>query len=75
MYIIVRCPLCSELMLANTFNKTRSCPHCNHPAVLKTLRVYGRAETPSEATELIKSLKEKEGGGEDYTPSFKHLNP
>ena len=74
MYIVVRCPLCSELMLANSLNKTRSCPRCNHSTVLKTLRVYGRAETPNEAKELIKSLKAKEGGGEDYTPSFKRLN-
>ncbi len=74
MYIVVRCPRCGELMLANTTNKTRSCPNCNNRAELKSLRVYGRAETPAEATQLMKTLKAKEGGGEDYTPSFKHLN-
>ena len=62
-------------MLANTANQTRTCPRCNHRAELKTLRIYGRAETPREATELMKSLKAKEGGGEDYTPSFRRLNP
>jgi len=75
MYIVVRCPRCGELMLANTSNQTRTCPNCNNRAELKSLRVYGRAETPSEATALMKALKAKEGGGENYTPSFKRLNP
>ena len=75
MYIVFRCPKCGEFVLADTVNRTRTCPHCNHRAELKTLRVYGRAETPGEATELMKSLKAKEGGGEDYTPSFKRLSP
>jgi hypothetical protein len=61
-------------MLANTSNQTRTCPNCNNRAELKSLRIYGRAETPSEATALMKALKAKEGGGEDYTPSFKRLN-
>ena len=75
MYIVFRCPKCGEFVLANVANHTRTCPHCNHRAELKTLRVYGRAETPGEATELMKSLKAREGGGEDYTPSFKRLSP
>jgi DNA-directed RNA polymerase subunit M/transcription elongation factor TFIIS len=75
MYVVVRCPRCGELMLANTANQTRTCPNCNNRADLKTLRIYGRAETPTEATELMKRLKAKEGGGEDYTPSFRRLNP
>ena len=75
MYIVVRCPRCGELMLATTANQTRSCPHCNNRAELKSLRVYGRAETPAEATQLMKTLKAKEGGGEDYTPTFRRLDP
>jgi DNA-directed RNA polymerase subunit M/transcription elongation factor TFIIS len=74
MYIVVRCPRCGELMLANTANQTRTCPNCNNRTELRSLRVYGRVNTPSEATELMKRLKAKEGGGEDYTPSFKRLN-
>ena len=74
MYIVVRCPRCGKLMLANTTNQTRSCPNCNNRTELKSLRVYGRAETPAEATQLMKTLKVKEGGGEDYTPGFKRLD-
>ena len=74
MYIVVRCPRCGELMLANTANQTRSCPNCNNRAELKTLRIYGKAETPTEATQLMKSLKAKEGGGEDYKPGFKRFD-
>jgi DNA-directed RNA polymerase subunit M/transcription elongation factor TFIIS len=74
MYIVVRCPRCGELMLANTASQTRSCPNCNNRTELKTLRIYGKAETPTEATQLMKSLKAKDGGGEDYKPSFKRLD-
>jgi hypothetical protein len=74
MYVVVRCPHCGELMLANTANQTRTCSNCNARADLRTLRVYGRAETPSEATALMKAMKAKEGGGEDYTPGFKRLS-
>ena len=75
MYVVVRCPRCGELLLANTANQTRTCPNCNHRAELRTLRVYGRAETPAEATELMKRLKAKDSVGEDYTPGFKRLGP
>ena len=75
MYIVVRCPKCGELLLANTANETRACPNCNHRAELRILRVYGRAVTPSEATELMKRLKAKDSAGEDYTPSFRRLGP
>lgn len=75
MYVVVRCPRCGELLLANTANQTRTCPNCNHRVELRTLRVYGRAETPAEATELMKRLKAKDSVGEDYTPGFKRLGP
>jgi len=75
MYVVVRCPRCGELMLANTTNQTRTCPNCNNRADLMSLRVYGRAETPAEATSLMKALKAKDGGGEDYTPAFRRLDP
>ena len=75
MYVIVRCPSCGDLMLANTVYQTRSCSNCNHRVMLRTLRVYGKAKTPGEATELMKRIKAKEGGGEDYTPIFRRLKP
>jgi predicted nucleic acid-binding Zn-ribbon protein len=74
MYIVVNCPRCGELILANTSNRTRGCPKCGHRAELRTLRVLGRAETPSDAVELMKQLKERKGGS-DYTPTFRRLNP
>ncbi len=75
MYVVVRCPRCTELMLANTDNETRSCTKCNHRANVRSLRVYGRAGTAAEAAELIKKLKTEEVAGEGYTPSFKRMKP
>ena len=74
MYIIVRCPRCGSLLLAKTDNKTRQCTNCGHKSELRTLRVYGKAKTPNEASELMMRLKEKDGPGEGYNPMFKRLD-
>ena len=73
MYVVVRCPRCGELLLANTDNRTRTCQKCNHRADIRMLKVLGRTETPKDAVELMKQLKEKESVGEEYLPRFKRL--
>ena len=75
MYVVIRCPRCGELMLANTDNRTRSCQRCNHRSEIRTLRIIGKAETASEAVILMKTIKEKEAGGDSFIPGFKRLNP
>ncbi len=47
-------------MMANTVNKTRTCPHCGFKAELFSLRVLARAETGREAVRMIQRLKERE---------------
>lgn len=59
MYLIARCPSCGRHIMANTANKTRTCPHCRHRADLHSLRVLARAESSREAVMLIQRLKEK----------------
>jgi len=75
MYVVVRCPRCGELLLAKTDSRTRSCTSCGHRAEIATIRVLGRANTPGEAVELMKQLKAKAAGKEDYTPGFRRLGP
>jgi len=73
MYIVVRCPRCGELLLANTDNRTRSCQKCNHRTDIRRLEVLGRTENPRDAVELMKQLKEKDSASEEYLPRFKRL--
>jgi len=47
-------------MMANTANKTRTCPHCGHRAELFSLRVLARAKNSRDAVRIIQRLKEKE---------------
>jgi ribosomal protein L37AE/L43A len=59
-YLIARCPSCGKHIMANTANKTRTCPHCGFKAELFSLRVLGRAETGQDAVRMIQRLKEME---------------
>ncbi|MCW4050089.1 MAG: DUF1922 domain-containing protein [Candidatus Bathyarchaeota archaeon] len=61
MYIIARCPSCGKLMMANTANRTRSCPNCGFRANLFNLKILARAQSSQEAVEVIQHLKEKQG--------------
>jgi DNA-directed RNA polymerase subunit M/transcription elongation factor TFIIS len=72
MYIIARCPSCGKVMMANTANKTRSCPHCGRRHELSGLRTLARARTSREAVALIQSLKEQQGDA-GWEPRFKRF--
>ena len=48
--------------MANTANKTRTCPHCGFKAELFSLLVLARAETSQDAVKIIQRLKEREAG-------------
>ncbi len=47
-------------MMANTANKTRTCPHCGSRAELFSLRVLARADNSRDAVRIIQRLKEKD---------------
>lgn len=47
-------------MMANSANKTRTCPHCGSKAELFSLQVLAKAETSRDAVRIIQGLKEKE---------------
>jgi len=62
MYLIVRCPKCGGLLLANTRYKTRTCPHCGKRMKITALIPLARAYTPRDAVTIIQELKRREGG-------------
>ncbi len=47
-------------MMANTANKTRTCPHCGSRSELFSLRVLARADNSRDAVRIIQRLKEKD---------------
>jgi predicted RNA-binding Zn-ribbon protein involved in translation (DUF1610 family) len=59
MYIIGNCPSCGKIIMANTGNVTRTCPHCGSRVNLVGMRVLARTTSSQEATMLIQALKEK----------------
>lgn len=73
MFVVVNCPHCGELMIADASNRTRSCPKCGYIAEIRALKVVGRAETAADARELLQKLKMRRAGGEDLNPAFKHF--
>ena len=70
MYLVIRCPRCGELVLANTNYKTRSCQKCKFRIEIRYLKPLARAETPADAVEVMKKLKAEEAGGKDWKPNF-----
>jgi DNA-directed RNA polymerase subunit M/transcription elongation factor TFIIS len=74
LFVVVNCPHCGELMIADASKNTRSCPKCGYRAEIRALRVVGRAETAAEARGLLQRLKMRRAGEEDLTPTFRHLD-
>lgn len=73
MYVVVSCPRCGELILANTSNKTRMCSNCNYRLEVRNLRPLAKAETPADAVEVMKKMKAEKAGGKDWKPNFNRL--
>ena len=61
MYLIVNCPNCRRLMMANSENKTRKCPSCGNTAQVHSLQVVVRVRDQRDAVETIQKLKESKG--------------
>jgi DNA-directed RNA polymerase subunit RPC12/RpoP len=60
MYVVVSCQKCSNLLLGNTRNRTRACPHCGHRMVLRGRKVLAKTESSQEAVALIQELKKRD---------------
>ncbi|MBM3292188.1 DUF1922 domain-containing protein [Candidatus Bathyarchaeota archaeon] len=73
MYVVVSCPRCGELILANTSNKTRSCTNCGYRLDIRNQKPLAKAETPADAVEVMKKLKAMKAGGEEWKPNFNRL--
>ena len=60
MYVIIRCQRCHNLLLGNTRNKTRACPHCGQKIILQERKFLAKTESPKEAVVLIQALKKRD---------------
>jgi RNA polymerase subunit RPABC4/transcription elongation factor Spt4 len=59
-------------MMANTSNRTRTCPYCGAKSKLFSLRVIARVENSQHATEVIQKLKENKADP-NWEPQFKRF--
>ncbi len=60
MYLIFRCD-CGRALYSKEGNMTRKCV-CGRTVKVKTRRIFGRAETFQEASELVRKLQEEKYG-------------
>jgi len=58
-YKIIVCYNCGRLLLAESEQRTRLCPHCEATINTKRTRVVAAAATAREASELIRAFKQK----------------
>jgi len=59
MYSVIVCYNCGRLLLTKRKQKTKECPHCEVRINTERARVVGSAATAREASELVRTLKQK----------------
>jgi hypothetical protein len=57
MYLIVKCSNCGTVQYIGKDQKTRVCPRCKARLVCKDLRVFDTADSITEASQLVRSMK------------------
>jgi DNA-directed RNA polymerase subunit RPC12/RpoP len=62
-YIIVVCSKCGGYLLAKENQKTRTCPYCGSKVILEKAKKVAAAENATEASTLLRKLKEKAAKG------------
>ena len=70
MYVVINCPTCGKIILANTADKTRLCPHCESKIPILGTRILARSRTTQEAVDIIQHLKSKKNK-DDHAITFK----
>jgi hypothetical protein len=57
MYKIIRCLECGTLQYIRDDQVTRSCPRCRYKIKCKSAKVFARADSEREASEIVRSMK------------------
>ena len=70
MYIIINCPTCGKIIMANTANRTKTCPHCGAKIPIYGSKILASTEDMQEATAIIQHLKQRENT-DPNTTTFK----
>lgn len=59
MYLVIICYKCGRYLLAKGDQKTRQCPYCEARLVLNRAKKIVTAKTAEQASNFLRSLKEK----------------
>jgi len=57
MYAVVTCQRCGQLLLAQTKQKTKQCPHCDFRFSVEKSKKLAYARSARDASALIRELK------------------
>jgi DNA-directed RNA polymerase subunit RPC12/RpoP len=57
MYAVITCYKCGQLLLAQTEQKTKHCPHCGFRFSVEKSKKIAYAKSSREASALIRRLK------------------
>ncbi|MFB0567823.1 MAG: DUF1922 domain-containing protein [Candidatus Bathyarchaeia archaeon] len=57
MYAVITCYRCGQLLLAQTTQKTKRCPHCGFRFSVEKSKKIAYAKSAREASTLIRRLK------------------
>lgn len=57
MYAVITCYRCGQLLLAQTKQKTKQCPHCGFRFGLEKSKKIAYAKSAREASTLMRRLK------------------
>ncbi len=57
MYAVITCYSCGQLLLAQTKQKTKQCPHCGFRFNVEKSKKIAYAKSAREASTLIRRLK------------------
>ena len=58
MYLILNCPSCGRIIMANTINRTKTCIYCGAKIAIFNANILAKSNSTQEALDIIQQLKQ-----------------
>jgi predicted RNA-binding Zn-ribbon protein involved in translation (DUF1610 family) len=69
-FLIINCPTCGKIIMANAANQSRTCPNCGVKISINRAKVLAKSKTSQRALELIQNIKQRENK-DSYQVTYK----